>query len=67
MPSSSAACGLTGYTGPGKPPEMRLRKMTRPTDRARRLAPMTATEAGASTGRMLATSAARSRSATVSR
>jgi len=66
-PSSSAACGLTGYTGPGKPPEMTFCRMTRPTDPGRRLAPMTATEAGVSTGRMLATSADRSRTATVSR
>ena len=46
---------------------MRFRKITRPTDPGRRLAPTTATEAGASTGRMLATSADRSRTATVSR
>ena len=46
---------------------MMLRRMARPTDPARRLAPMTATEAGISTGCMLATSAARSRAATVSR
>ena len=67
MPSSSAACGLTGYTGPGKPPSIRFCKIARPTDPGRRLAPMTATEAGISTCRMLATSADRSRTATVSR
>ena len=67
MPSSSAAPGLTGYTGPEKPPPIRFCKITRPTDPGRRLAPMTATEAGLSTGRMLATSADRSRTATVSR
>ena len=31
MPSSSAACGFTGYTGPPKPPAMMFAKMTRPT------------------------------------
>ena len=67
MPSSSAAPGLTGYTGPLKPPVMMLRRMTRPTDPRRRLAPMTASEAGISACRMLATSADCSRTATVSR
>ena len=42
-------------------------RMARPTDPGRRLAPMTATEAGVSTCRRLATSADRSRSATASR
>ena len=46
---------------------MRFCKIARPTDPGRRLAPMTATEAGISTCRMLATSADRSRTATVSR
>ena len=46
---------------------MMLLQDARPTDPGRRLAPMTATEAGISTGRMLATSADRSRTATVSR
>jgi hypothetical protein len=44
-----------------------LPRMARPTEPGRRLAPMTATEAGASTCRRLATSADRSRSATASR
>jgi hypothetical protein len=42
-------------------------KIARPIDPGRRLAPITATEAGASTCRRLATSAERSRSATASR
>jgi len=42
-------------------------RMTLPTDPGRLLAPMTVTEAGVSTGRMLATSADRSRAAIVSR
>ncbi|MGO8889178.1 MAG: hypothetical protein ACLQB1_05635 [Streptosporangiaceae bacterium] len=41
--------------------------MTRPADPGRRLAPMTATEAGVSTYRRLARPADRSRSATASR
>ena len=67
MPSSSAACGLTGYTWPAKPPVTMLCRMVRPIDPLRRLAPMTATDAGTSMGRMLATSADRSRTATTSR
>jgi hypothetical protein len=63
-PSSSAAPGLTTYTGPGKPPEMMFRNTIRPVDPGRRPAPMTAAEAGTSTGRRLARSADRSRSAT---
>ena len=67
MPSSSAACGLTGYTWPAKPLVTMLCRMVRPIDPLRRLAPMTATDAGTSMGRMLATSADRSRTATTSR
>ena len=66
-PSSSVTAGLTAYTGPEKPPVTMLCRMARPTEPGRGLAPMTATEAGASTCRRLATSADRSRSATASR
>ena len=66
-PSSSVTAGLTAYTGPEKPPVTMFRRMARPTEPGRRLAPMTATEAGASTCRRLATPADRSRSATASR
>ncbi len=46
---------------------MMFSRMARPTDMCRRLTPITATDAGVSTWRRLATSADRSRSATASR
>jgi len=48
-PSSSAVSGPTAYTGPAKPPVTMLSRMARPTDLGLWPAPMTATEAGAST------------------
>ena len=66
-PSSSATAGLTAYTGPEKPPVVTFRRIDRPIDRSRRLAPMTAIEAGARAGRRLATLADRSRFVTASR
>src|SRR3546814_17774060 len=38
--------GLTGMTGPSKPPSNRLRARTAPTERGRRLAPISATDRG---------------------
>ena len=67
MPSMSPPCGLTAYTRPAKPAWRMLRKMTRLGEAGSRLTPITATEAGFSSGSRLATSDCRSRSATASR
>jgi hypothetical protein len=67
MPSMAWPCGLTAYTRPANPLATRLCRMARPTVRGRRLAPITATDSGASTDRRLATSARLSRLATDSR
>ena len=63
-PATVSADGLTGYTGPVNPPEMRLATNWCPTLPARREAPTTATERGRSRRPMERTAASRSRSAT---
>ncbi len=66
-PSSELARGLTGYTSPGNPPVTMLCRISRPTVPRRRLAPTTATDAGRSRCRRLATAAWLSLAATESR
>src|SRR5690348_491265 len=46
MPCTAAACGLTGTTGPSKPPCVRLRISAAPTECGRSDAPITATDRG---------------------
>jgi hypothetical protein len=67
MPSMSPPCGLTAYKAPTNPASRMLSRIVRPTDPERRLAPITATDLGLSSGSRLATAACFSRWATASR
>ena len=67
LPAIRSARGLTGYTGPVNPPSTSIRTTSWPTRPGCRLAPITATDAGASSGRSERCSAVRSRRPTAAR